>query len=565
MAAPAEAARPRTVGASRPAWIGAAVFGAGVFAWTLHLLTPLFFASPFQDQWATVGEYRRVLDDGLSLPFLFSQHNEHRLIFPRLVLLADLHFFAGSNAFSRAVTLAGLLAGAGLLGLVAWRGGRGATTALAAGLAGALMLSTLHWQNIVWAFQVQFVWVFVAGAWAAYLFFRAVDDPARTRWGLVGAALSFLVVATFCMANGLVAGWSMLGVAVVTRRPLKPVLVLAAACLALTLLYFHGYQSVGGHSDPTLVLQKPKEFVYYVAMYLGSLGGEWSPRRAFLFGLVGLAASAAAALWVLAGRERRPEGLALVAILGFVVATALVTGVGRLSFGIYQALSPRYFTPSCLFWASLVVFWGLQVQKAPWTAARWAAGGVLLAGAVALVQLQGAMMRYASEMTQSVWLAEDVVFSGADDPEALKAYFPDPSFVTQHLPFLRERRLALFRTPEPGWVGRPLSAVGQAAPGACIGFIDAFDPAPAGAAWRLSGWAWDTAAAAPVQRLVVADGDGRVVGLARGGRSRPDVPKALKQVRTDLVGWSGTSTRGGPVSVHAVLEDGRTCEIGRRP
>lgn len=548
----------------RLAWVAAGLFVAGLFVSTLYLLTPLFFAAPFQDQWVTIGEYRRALKRGLSLPLLFSQHNEHRLIFPRLVLFADMHFFGGLNNFSRTVTLAGLVTGAGLMALIARRGGRGVLPALAGGLAAGVMVSMLHWQNILWGFQVQFVWVFVAAAWSAYLFFRAARDAERTRWGLMAGALALLVVATFCMANGLVAGWAVMAVALVTRRPLRPTLALGVATLALTLIYLNGYHEVGEHSDPTLALQKPKEFAYYVAMYLGSIAAEWGKRAAFLFGLAGFGAAGAAGLWVLIGRERRPEGLALVAVLAFLTLTAMVTGVGRLSFGIEQAVSPRYLTPSALFWAALTLFWALQAAKARWLQVPGCVA--VVAGAVALIHLQGAMLRYASETAHSVELAVDVVLSGTDDPDALNAFFADAGFVTPHLGFLRDSRLSFYRGEAVGWVGRPLSAIGESAPrGACLGYIDGVVRAPRGTASRASGWAWDVAGDAAPRRLVIVDSTARIVGLASGGRPRPDVRKAVKQVRSGLSGWAGTAPQAGPISIHAVLKDGRTCEIGRRP
>ncbi|MET0293803.1 MAG: hypothetical protein ABW042_02215, partial [Phenylobacterium sp.] len=64
---------------------------------TLRSVADGYSPTPFYDQWGTVFEYDAVRAGSRNLwNVLVAQSNEHRLLFPRLVFFADLHFLRGS-------------------------------------------------------------------------------------------------------------------------------------------------------------------------------------------------------------------------------------------------------------------------------------------------------------------------------------------------------------------------------------------------------------------------------------------------------------------------------------
>lgn len=98
----------------------------------------------------------------------------------------------------------------------------------------------------------------------------------------------------------------------------------------------------------------------------------------------------------------------------------------------------------------------------------------------------------------------------------------------------------------------------------CRGALDGVAPRKAGG-WRLFGWAWDAAAAAPVRSVTVLD-DGLIVGSALTGQARPDVPDALSAVTDPNVGWLlDVEKRPAQPQILATLADGSTCAIGTVP
>jgi hypothetical protein len=56
---------------------------------TLWACVTKYWPGPFMDQWASVPLLKQTLQQGLRLDLLFQQHNEHRILFPRLFILAD--------------------------------------------------------------------------------------------------------------------------------------------------------------------------------------------------------------------------------------------------------------------------------------------------------------------------------------------------------------------------------------------------------------------------------------------------------------------------------------------
>src|ERR1700736_1730721 len=57
------------------------------------LFQPLFFG----DAWNAVDHYQLFINGDYELSYLFSQHNEHSIVVPRLIFLLDFLLFRGRN------------------------------------------------------------------------------------------------------------------------------------------------------------------------------------------------------------------------------------------------------------------------------------------------------------------------------------------------------------------------------------------------------------------------------------------------------------------------------------
>jgi outer membrane protein OmpA-like peptidoglycan-associated protein len=113
--------------------------------------------------------------------------------------------------------------------------------------------------------------------------------------------------------------------------------------------------------------------------------------------------------------------------------------------------------------------------------------------------------------------------------------------------------------PYPAWsaamIGTSLRTLYPNVTTNCLGYLDGVAAKYAGGRGaQLHGWGYDTAANAPVERVLFADDRGIVRGAADGGGQRFDVPQTLPQVRSETTGWQGyVSVTSRPVQAWGIM------------
>src|SRR6516164_2667626 len=122
------------------------IIGVGYAVYSLWLGVTLTHPMPFGDQLVFVRDYFKYLHGTYAWSDLFSQHNEHRLVTTRIVLLADAMLFRMRGLLPIGGTYASL-------GTVALVGARlaaqpGLDRLAASGFALGLLWSTSQWLNL---------------------------------------------------------------------------------------------------------------------------------------------------------------------------------------------------------------------------------------------------------------------------------------------------------------------------------------------------------------------------------------------------------------------------------
>lgn len=289
---------------------------------------------PFEEDWLMVAAQTGHQSD---LPrWLWSQNSEHRLPLPRLVNLALLRTTGDLRATMVFDTLAlGAVAAAMILVARSLRGGR---TTLADAFFPLLLLHLGNWDNLVWAWQIQFVLPTVL---ACALLTVVVAHPALDRPGVTLAAALMLMSLPLSGANGLMfapplatwfayTAWARRSATGPNQRLTSGLAAVAAGvALLLCILYFVGYQASPWNprsAGPVATLETAGKFL---ALGLGPAAAKsW-----LLFGAIALAVLLAS-VGALGTLPRRDEGdrlrlLGLVAFFAAVVALALAVGWGR--------------------------------------------------------------------------------------------------------------------------------------------------------------------------------------------------------------------------------------------
>lgn len=546
----------------------AAAIVANTLIWTWRLWTPL----PFWDQWDTLADYAAYKADGPSWAMLFKQHMEHRLVFPRLLFLADLELFGGRNLLL--IPLIMLIQGVTTLILLKAGGAvqqanRALTVAVGASVT-ALMFSLTQHENFRWGFQVQFVGVYACAVASYALIHASAAREARgERYALpLTAAILLLVVGVFTMANGVVAAWLSLALALSLNLGKRSLIALAVTVAAATALYFVGYQH-GPSGTVSSLAADPVRAVQFVLSYLGNIAWEvWRGEERRLIclcvGALGVGLTGVATIRMLLGRDRGSVRLVYLAVIILVSSSAVLTAAGRMSFGVEQAFASRYMTPVAIYWSCQLLYWASVSRKhGRWTAPVWC-------GAAIVIVAMGAAQRHVKasifEQIAAMHLASDALLVRVNDTYALERAYPRPNVIAEVAPFMRREHLSIFTSNEAEWVGQALTKVARPSEASrCAGAFDVIrrPPQNLGDVVQVAGWAWDRADRRPAKRVLLINDDGIVAGIATVGIPRPDVTEALSFVHTLTTGWRGYAHAADGVALrpYVILADGSACPV----
>lgn len=529
--------------------------------WTHHVL-------PLQEEWLNLIVFKSWLSGEHPIADLFSQHSEHRLVFPRLILFSDSLLFCGTGYFSLAVIFLtlGLLVGLFLFLLNRLRPNGQGAVGIGAMIA-LLLLSLAQWENFRAPIQIYFVGVFAASCFAITLFSLAIERArAGGRWaGLMATSFALAAVATFSMASGLLSSIILIVIALLARAGrtfVAAAVVLTAALAGAFFFDYHLpsrselYSSFGlpQLSDPEW-LRGPAGIVLFTAAYLGNFLDP-SIEAAIVLGAIGSVGIAIIFWRFLLGRDRDAKRLALLGIALFAGGSALLTALGRLpTEGIEAALSSRYTLGSACFWSAVLICgWSLSDQSRHPRVLRTLLGAVCIPFVIAIVQAPFP----ATSILQENAFAQDVVanglLQGLVDEDAIKATYTDPAWVREVAPLLKARGMSVFASKDARLLGQPLTDAGEVETQACPGSFDIAlsvpDLGPNGV--RVNGSAVIEHVLPSATRVYLVAPDRKIVGYAS---SRFDQPE-----------WSGYATVEPKTELQAFgrRDSGRLCPIGTR-
>ncbi len=299
---------------------------------------------PFGDEFGLVAAVTH--QEPITLKFLWSPHNEHRIFIPRLVYLglaALTHGDFRAGMYVIAFAAAGLAAAM----IRTARRLRGATS-YADAFFPLAFLHLGHGENLLWSFQVTFICSTGLACGLLSLLLRS-RQSLTWRAGLAGGLC--LIGLPLCGANGLplvppLALW--LAYWALSKRPagtagianLVLVLALAGAALGLVATYFVGLrQSLPAGPGWQAAARAATEFL---AVSFGAGVTAWWPYVGYAIGILLIFTTAVLlAIWWARPPERvRCAGLLL--FLTGMVGLGLAVGWGRGACGQEPGLSHRY-------------------------------------------------------------------------------------------------------------------------------------------------------------------------------------------------------------------------------
>jgi len=235
---------------------------------TTYLIFVSYTRVPYWDEWVALISYRQW-PGKLHLGWIWEQHNEHRMVWQKLLFWLDYQFLKASEWPMFAAIIASQFTLLALIALMLRRFGKFGEWPFrcAVGVALYCLFCPSQWENYTWAFQVAFVLVNLL-VFSAIILLLQYASSRRLVWLIASIGVS--CAATFCNGNGPLV-WPAVLLAAVLLSLGWPHIVLLIVCGFLsTALYLHNYRMPSNHGLLAQSLSNPLQVVEYLENYFGS-------------------------------------------------------------------------------------------------------------------------------------------------------------------------------------------------------------------------------------------------------------------------------------------------------
>ena len=472
----------------------------------------------------------------LSFDDLWAQHNEHRVLFPKMImlLLASLtdwnilcelyvNVALGCLIFLFTIMLLRLSGLSRPSGEPYW-------LPIVFSL---LIFSPVQFENWLWGWQIQIFLNVLAGV-------AAVWSLARWPGQWKGIILSTIcaIVSSYSFNNGLLI-WLAASVMFAQKGwKGKPIAVWVTAFLVTAAFYYYGYAIP---SSLQVFIQHPYDFIRYVLAYIGAplgcLGFEFKTDIAICIALVATIMLVSSAIFVYrSSREEFSKLLPWMALAAYAFGSAFATGVGRVVLGIEQALTSRYTTISTLFIMSAIAVSVSGIGLYKRTRGQLPEKGVIALSCLSTLLILSFVLNFSYGRKGMIHWNDPLRIAAiclrkADtaSEECLRKFYPNPEIVREHVIILSSQKLSLFRN----------NGMNESRSRICEGFLDVVNgifPVPASLTisktLSVHGWMAISVKDGIVPDAVyvtLADENGNKVYINTRRTPRPDVKEYYKQ------------------------------------
>lgn len=386
----------------------------------------------------------------LNLADLWRQHNEQRIFFPNLVLLASAYLTHWNADVEVIIGFLFSLVTATLIFLMikksivkSWLG------FIAGMLAAAWFFSPVQWENWLWGWQVEWFMCIAGITTATFLLLKYTDKGVKHKPLLFVLAMLAAVIASFSLAGGLFVWLVGILILLLMKRPRKiQVAWLLLGVLSTSLYYYHYVQPPGPNGATiTFSLHHPLAFIKFFLVYIGgSIGSVSGQQQApIIIGsiLLLLLLPLLYLTWQRRINIRKYLPWLMFCLIG--ILGGLTTAVGRLAYGVSYALSSRYTAFSILYVIGLTVLAITLLDDLHKASGNF--NMVVISGLI-LISLPLLISSYRvgayGLQDRSALLKEIKTCTSVENPSnaCLSLTYPNPSIVRPRLEYLKAKHWA---------------------------------------------------------------------------------------------------------------------------
>lgn len=384
-------------------------------------------------------DFIRALREGSGwLPWLWRQHNEHRVL-PMKLVMGPLALLTGWSTVAEMYVSVGLAAVIVLALLAIWRRGGEERSLLVFAPVAWLVCSLGQYQNMLYGMQMCYYLTVAGVAWAVALLAR------RTRLALAGAVVCAFL-ASYSTVNGFLVWPAGLAMLLLWRERAARTAAWVAAGAGCVLLYLVDFMRPAN----TPAIQLGARGLTAIGDFTLCLIGQPLAAGSFAwYPVLGLAVLGLAAWlgWRRLGRGRSAADVPLAGLVLFGLLSAGVVAVGRAAFGI-QALESRYIAYTSLAIAGLYLLAARAGRADSPSLARsplYVASTVVLLLGLAATNLHG--FRGATQWRADRLRAQYLLQTWQSQPDAELAGLYFVNEVRRMAPYLEAEHLGPFRHP----------------------------------------------------------------------------------------------------------------------
>lgn len=395
------------------------------------------------DEWSMIPIYGRMIDGNLNFADLFAQHNEHRIFFPRMVMLLVERLTSFNTVAEMYLSWALITATVAIIFYMFWRANGGTTDfkTLAYFLPiSLLMFSFRQEEAILWGFACSIYFAILGVVAALFLLDRAISNERFFPFSILCG-----ILASYSFLTGLIvwpAGVIQIVLAIGDRaKRARRFVMWSLSGLIVTALYLHNYHFPGQAATS----HNPFRIAEY---FLAVLGAPFTFEPAYLAASIGAVLALIALLVIYQAREAKMlrANAVWISLIFFVAMSALAATLGRSDLGVSQALSSRY-TPITIL--GIIGLYSFAISASRYykgMGRSFCVHALLTLVLLGLIVSAGAGWQIGQQTRVERQMAIQVLQNYPTEPDAVivKYLNPNPTLVREWTRYLKVNRLNVF-------------------------------------------------------------------------------------------------------------------------
>ena len=435
----------------RLSWVFVALCVCFIIITSLLALTAFLSPLPFYDTTSIVHFLGTKPSFQECYRYLLEEHNEHRIVFTKLLILLDLCVAGGKKLLP---SIAIFMANAAIFAVILknyWTSIERKYRPFWILTLVALFFSLLQTRNFDSVFQLQF---FLVSLFAMFSFSSLAErkDTASHKanpppWTQLMVSMGWAFLAAFNMANGLFAGMIIVAFALILFN-WRYTLIATIVSLFSWWLYFRGYSAPLGADESAIKLHQLPQILPFLIYFFGNIFNGAVPYHTEVrfFGTIGLLGTGYFAFHAFRNFKRLTKmdlltGMALLfVVMGIGAASLHRLGRG----GMELALVGRYSSFCILFWAILISWMFSRFSSRHWLQVICAL--LLPLAILSITARQLTLLKFMQQQGKLRSIAALSLKADYIDPELEIVRAAWPAYDSETLEILRERHLSVFST-----------------------------------------------------------------------------------------------------------------------